>query len=126
MSRYPEFDPFAHQGNPFDDQPSVTRSALAALCLLFAAAPMADEAPEAPAESIAAPSTETSVDTDAVADAEADEGPAVRMRQREDAEPELPAMRFDSPDAAAMALIEAAGDEDRGACSRFWDRTSIP
>ena len=113
MSSHPEFDPL-HTRETLAMTNSVTRAALAALCLLFAAAPMADEAPEAPAESVAAPSTETSVDTDAVADAEADEGPAEDEAANEDAEPELPAMRFESPDAAAMALIEAAGDEDRG------------
>lgn len=79
-------------------KPSVIQIALAALCLLVFQASMAEDVPEptvTPAE-----------------DAAAAEAPAV-IDEAEAAE--VPAMRFDSPDAAAMALIEAAGDEDRGA-----------
>jgi hypothetical protein len=97
-----------HIRGRFSMTTSFTQAALAASWLLLAAAPMADDAPTAPVASpdVASPDA-ASVDTSVVPDPVAGDDA--------EAEQEVPAMRFDSPDAAAMALIEAAGDEERGA-----------
>jgi hypothetical protein len=81
----------------------LTQTALAALLLALTGMSAAEEAQAPP------PAAPAAAGIAAEAPAEAVQAPA------EEAESELPAMRFETPDAAAMALIDAAGSEEPGA-----------